>query len=303
MEEHDGGHDHDHDHDQPHAVVADLRIAFGINVLFTIIELVGGVLTNSVAIISDAVHDLGDSVTLGIALLLERISGKPRTDRQTFGRRRFSVLGALITGLVLITGAGAVLYHTIPRLWAPEAVDTGGMIILAILGVIMNGIAVIRLSRTESMNARAAFLHLLEDVLGWIAVLIGAIAIRIWGITWLDPLMAVLINIYVLVRAVPLLGRALKVLLQFTPDNIAVAEVENVRTRVSGVQSVHDIHLWTLDGSYTLMSCHVVTNGERTLTELEALKDEIRHKLHDVGVEHATLELESDAADCDECGL
>ncbi|HKK49874.1 MAG TPA: cation diffusion facilitator family transporter [Alkalispirochaeta sp.] len=298
----DHAHD-DHHHAHNHAVVGDLRVALGINVLFTGIELVGGLLTNSVAIIADAVHDFGDSVTLAIALVMERVAGKQRTAQLTFGYRRFSTLGALVTGLVLIVGAVTVLIHTIPRLLEPQSVDTGGMAILAVIGVVMNTLAAIRLSRSGSMNARAAFLHLMEDVFGWIAVLLGAIAIRVWGILWLDPLLSVGINAYIVFRAVPILRQALRVMLQYVPGERSVDEVSALISAITGVREVHDVHLWTLDGMYTLLSAHVVADGERSLGELEVLKQNARTVLHEHGIQHVTLELESSAVGCSECDL
>lgn len=301
-------HDHSHDDDHGglahnHAIAADLRVALGINVLFTGIEFAGGLLTNSVAILADAVHDLGDSVTLGIALIMERIAGKGRTPQLTFGYRRFSVLGALMTGLVLVVGSITVLIHTIPRILEPEAVNTAGMIGLSLLGIAMNTLAALRLSRTDSMNARAAFLHLMEDVFGWIAVLTGAIAIRLWGLLWLDPLLSIGINVYIVFRAIPIFVRALRVLLQYAPGSLSVAEVSELITGVPGVEDAHDVHLWTLDGNYTLLSAHVVADADTTLSTLESLKDEIRSVLRDKGIQHLTLELESSSAGCSDCDL
>lgn len=299
--------DKPHNHDRStetghnHAVVGDLRIALGINVLFTIIELVGGLLTNSMAIMADAVHDLGDSVTLAVALVLEKVSGRGRTRKLTFGHRRFSTLGALITGLILIVGAVTVLIHTIPRVLRPEVVDTTGMLVLAILGVVMNGLAALRLSRTESMNAKAAFLHLFEDVLGWIAVLIGAIAIRIWGLYIIDPLLSIGINVYILTRAASILKQAMRVFLEYVPRDLSVETVAEAAGRIDGVEDVHDIHLWTLDGSYVLVSLHAVTDGKTALDDLEPLKGTIRDTLSKLGVNHATIELESSATGCPDC--
>jgi cobalt-zinc-cadmium efflux system protein len=304
----DHNHDNDHHHDEPgvphnHAVVGDLRIALGINVVFTLIELAGGLLTNSVAIIADAVHDLGDSVTLAVALVLEKVSGRRRTKELTFGYRRFSTLGALITGLILIVGAITVLIHSVPRLIEPEAVDTTGMLILAVIGVVMNALAALRLSRTESMNARAAFLHLFEDVLGWIAVLLGALAIRFWDVYRIDPLLSIGINIFILTRAVPILVRALRVLLQYVPKEISVETVSTAVRAIESIQDAHDIHLWTLDGSYVLASLHAVTDGSVPLDNLESLKVQIRDVLRDLGVNHVTIELESPTTGCSECDL
>lgn len=271
--------------------------------MFTVVEFVGGLMTNSVAIISDAVHDLGDSVTLAIALAMERVAGRGRTRVQTFGYRRFSTLGALLTGMILVVGAITVLVHAVPRIVRPEAVDSGGMVILAVIGVAMNALAALRLSRTESMNARAAFLHLLEDVLGWVAVLLGGIAIRIWNATWIDPVLSVAINLFVLSRAVPVLWRALRVLLQYVPGDLSVSTLEDAVSAIDGVRDVHDLHVWTLDGTYTLFSAHIVTDGEQTLEALEALKRRVRASLAEVGIDHVTIELEAAGAGCHDCDL
>ncbi|MFW5828240.1 MAG: cation diffusion facilitator family transporter, partial [Alkalispirochaeta sp.] len=164
-------------------------------------------------------------------------------------------------------------------------------------------LAALRLSRSGSMNARAAFLHLMEDVFGWIAVLLGAIAIRVWGILWLDPVLSVGINAYIMIRAVPILLQALRVMLQYVPGERSVDEVTNLISEISGIHDVHDVHLWTLDGTYTLLSAHVVADDDRCLSELETLKRTVRDVLHEHGIQHITLELESSTAGCSECDL
>lgn len=307
---HTDGHGHsgdnlqaDHPEHHNHAVVGDLRVALAINVLFTIIEFVGGFLTNSVAIIADAVHDLGDSVTLSLALVMERIAGRGRTGRQTFGYRRYSTLGALFTGVILVVGAVTVLFHAIPRILDPEPVESGGMIALALLGVAMNVLAALRLSRSSSMNARAAFLHLMEDVFGWVAVLLGAIAIRVWGIVWLDPVLSVGINVFVLSRAIPVLVRAMRVFLQYVPADISVDELQERLGGDQRITDVHDIHVWSLDGEYTLFSAHIVTDGDRTVHELEDLKHDIRTRLAEAGIDHVTVQFEAVGAGCSDCDL
>lgn len=304
---HGHSHDHSHHHDQHlphnHGLVSNLRLAFLLNLAFAAIELVGGLLTNSVAILADAAHDFGDAVTLAVAMVMERMAGRSRTAQLTYGYRRFSTLGALITGLVLIAGAITVLTHAVPRLIAPQAVDARGMMLLAVLGIAVNALAAVRLARTSSMNARAAFLHLLEDLIGWIGVLIGAVAIRIWNVYWLDPLLAVAINIFVLSRAVPIVLSALRVLLQFVPGSISADEAQELVAAVDGVGDVHDVHLWTLDGEYVLFSAHIVPDKDAALSGLEQLKQVIRHRLNEAGINHVTIELEAPGAGCGDCDL
>ncbi|MCG8477511.1 MAG: cation diffusion facilitator family transporter [Spirochaetales bacterium] len=298
-------HDHAHCHGvHNHAAVGDLRMALLLNALFTAIEFAGGVWTNSVAVLSDAVHDLGDTVTLALALAMERIAGRERTSRLTFGYRRFSTLGAVFTGTILVVGATVVLIHTVPRLIAPQAVHARGMVVLAVLGIVVNGLAVLRLSRTSSMNARAAMLHLGEDLVGWIAVLAGAIVMDVWNVPWLDPLLAIAINLVVVVRAVKVLREALRVFLQFAPDSVDLETAKSAIEGVPGVCGVHDLHLWTLDGEYCLASAHIVTaEAAASIGELEPLKVAIKGALDRVGVHHATLELEAPGADCHNCEL
>lgn len=300
---HDDGHSHGHVHDHASGSIG---IAFGLNLLFAAVELVGGVLTNSVAILSDAVHDLGDAATLGVSWILERISRGGRQGRLTYGFRRYSLLGALVSGIILLAGSLLILTEAIPRLLDPEPVDPVGMIILAVLGLLFNGAAVLRLKDGESANSRMVMLHLLEDLLGWAAVLLGSLLILFFRITWLDPVLSVGVTLFILYQAVPRLLEVGRLFMQYAPPELDLQELSATMTEHSMVSGVHDLHVWTLDGRYTLLTAHVVLSkneGRLSLEHLDTLRAELKERLHTVGVDHATLELEGPDAACSGCDL
>ncbi len=210
-----------------HNAVADLTIAFWLNFIFTILEIFGGLWINSVAVLSDALHDLGDSLSLGIAWGLERYSQRGSDQRFSYGYRRFSLLGALINTLVLVGGSLFVLSATIPRLFDPESFDAPGMIVFAIIGVVVNGLAVLRLRSARSANIQTIGWHLLEDVLGWAAVLVVGIVSLFADLPILDPLLSLLITLYVLSNVVGNLKQAALLFLQAVPAEIDLEALEN----------------------------------------------------------------------------
>ena len=186
-------HEHHHHGHHHHGDVKNLGIAFILNVCFTIIEIVGGILTNSVAILSDALHDLGDSLSLGLAWYFQRLSEKGRDRNFSYGYKRFSVLGALITSVVLVIGSVIIIYSAVSRLQHPQISNGLGMLGLAVLGILVNGAAVVRLKGSSSVNSRAVMLHLMEDVLGWVAVLIGSLFIYFFDWQIIDPILSLMI--------------------------------------------------------------------------------------------------------------
>ena len=211
---------HSHDHNHAHGASGNLRIAFVLNLLFTIIELIGGVMTNSVAILSDALHDLGDSVALGLSWYLQKYSQKGRDEKYSYGYHRYSLLGAVIMSVVLIVGSIFIIQESISRIAAPQAVDAKGMMFLAIFGIVINGAAVLRLKKGTTLNERAVYLHLLEDVLGWVAVLIAGVVMLFVDIPILDPILSIAICIWVLSNVVKNVRSTFRILLQKIPDNV-----------------------------------------------------------------------------------
>ena len=276
-----------------------LKIAFFLNLVFTIIEVIGGFLTNSVAILSDALHDLGDSLSLGAAWYFENLSKKGRSKNFTYGYRRFSLLGALINAVVLIIGCIFILREAIPRIINPEAVHVKGMIILAVLGVIINGAAVLRLKNGTSLNEKVISLHLLEDVLGWIAVLIGAVLIYFYDIPIIDPILSFLIAGFILFNVYKNLRSVVSIIMQSIPANVETKNITDYLASVEGIEDFHDLHIWTMDGEYHILTVHLVTTDDFNKHDSSFLKAKIRRDLHHLGIEHATIEFENSNEDCE----
>lgn len=294
---------HSHNHTHHNEDVKNIQVAFFLNLLFTVIEFVGGFLTNSMAILSDAVHDLGDSFSLGLSWYFQKVAKKPRTNNYTYGFKRFSLLGAIINSLILVVGSVLILSKAIPRLFAPEQPDAQGMIWLAVLGVVVNGAAVLRLRRGSSINERVVSLHLLEDVLGWIAVLIGAVVMLFADVPVLDPILSIVITLYVLFNVYGNIKESFRIILQGSPESVDLDELKKTILAVNSVQGIHDIHVWSVDGEYNVLTVHVVLSSPLQMDDLYGLKTEIREKLLALGVQHSTIEFETLDEDCEiNCG-
>ncbi len=287
------GHHHHHD-------TKNLKLSFFLNLGFAIIEVVGGIWTNSVAILSDALHDFGDSLTIGLSWYFAKLSKKGRDDDFSYGYRRFNVIGAIISSIVLVTGSVFIVIESIPRLLNPVQPDTSGMIALGILGVLVNGAAALRLKSGESVNEQAVYWHLLEDVLGWTATLIGAIIMHFTNVPELDAVLSILIALFILYNVVRNLKRSFKIILQGTPTEIDIEKIHKTLSSVDGVSSLHDCHTWTMDGQYHILSVHLVVN-DQSLNDLQEIKEKVKGELKTLGINHSTIEFESKDEDCDSC--
>jgi cobalt-zinc-cadmium efflux system protein len=288
----------DHRHTHNHSATGSIGLAFLLNLSFAVVEIIGGLWTNSVAILSDAVHDFGDSISLASAWYLERYSRRRRDPVYTYGYQRFSILGALITAVVLLVGAFFVLSEAIPRLWQPEAAHAPGMIIFAVLGILVNGIAALRLRGRSSLNAAMAAWHLLEDILGWIGVLIVAIVLLFTDLYILDPILSIMITLFVLYNVVRNLRKTLKVFLQATPEGLEIARVEEHIVSLPQVGRVHHTHIWSLDGEHHVLTTHVVLTEGTGSQDITDIKQEIRKKAEELGIWHTTIEIEYAPGDC-----
>lgn len=287
-----------HDHQHHHPSGKNLKLAFLLNLGFTIFEIIGGFYVNSVAIISDAVHDLGDSLSLGTAWYLQKKSLKGRDSRFSFGYKRFSLLGALINSLVLIIGSAFVIYQAFLRLIEPEASDAEGMVIFAIAGVVINGFAAYKLRGGSSMNEKVITWHLLEDVLGWAAVLVVAIVLLFWDNPYLDPALSLLITAYILWNVVKRLKETLFIFLQGVPEDIKLDEVEDRILKIENVDSVHHVHVWSLEGEHHVFTAHVKLKNIQNFQELLEVKTQVKNILKDYPFNHYTIETELDRESC-----
>ena len=297
------GHDHSHTgHQHAHEEsTKNLGIAFFLNLGFAVIEIVGGIWTNSVAIISDAVHDFGDAFSIGVSYFLERYSRKKRTVTFTYGYKRFSTLGALINSIVLLVGSIFVFMETIPRLFYPAEVNYSGMMWLAVAGLVVNGFAALRLMRGNSISQRAVMLHLLEDVLGWVAVLIGSVIIRYTGWYFIDPLLSVGIGVFILTNVCRNLYTIFRILLQAAPEHMPEDKIKAILLEVPNVKDVHDLHVWTLDGERNIASAHLIVADDISRADAIRVKHDAVDRLKEAGIDHLTVEVEFEGEGCYSC--
>jgi cobalt-zinc-cadmium efflux system protein len=284
---------HMEDHMPQVAGMENLRVVFWLNFSFTLAEFVGGAWTNSVAIQSDALHDLGDTLAIGLAWWLQRKSAQRPSADYTFGYSRFSLLGALLNSLILLVGGGVILFQAVDRFMHPAPVHVGGMIGFAVAGILLNGVAAWRAHRGTSLNEQVLTWHLLEDVLGWVAV--GIASVVLWyrpDWTWLDPLLSIGITGLVLFQVVRRLAQTLRVFLQALPDGFDLGDIQSAVSSVDGVRSIHACRVWSLDGERHVFSAHVTLRTPGSLEEIEVLKEGIYAALAPFGFYDITIETE-----------
>lgn len=285
-----------------------LSLAFWMNLGFSIIELVGGLITNSTAIIADAFHDFLDAVAIGWAVLLEKYSKKKATTHFTYGYRRFSVLSAVIMSVILIVGGVLMIISAIKSFFEPKVVNSVGMLLLAILGIVINGFAFLRIkkwwdwhdhshaghSHSHDNNTKAVMLHLLEDVLWWVAVLFGSIVMYVTDRYWIDGVLTILIAGYILYNATKNLISTANIFLQSTPEYVSVDLLSQNIKDLTRVKDVHDIHVWSLDGSYTIGSLHLIVEKNLTKSQRKTIIDMMKQH----HIDHPTIQIEFSDGEC-----
>lgn len=274
-----------------------ILFAFMLNLAFSIFEFFGGIFTNSVAILSDAIHDMGDALSIGISFFLEKKSKKKPDNNYTYGYVRYSVLGGLITTVILLVGSILVIYNAIGRIINPVEVNYKGMIIFAIIGVVMNFIAAYLTREGDSINQKSVNLHMLEDVLGWVVVLIGAIVMNFTDIKIIDPIMSIGVALFILINTLKNLKQILDLFLEKTPQNINIEKLKEHLQEIDGVNDIHHIHVWSMDGYNNYATMHIVTKSNN----IKKIKEEIREELAEHGICHAILETEDEACEDVEC--
>ena len=273
-----------------------ILVAFLLNLIFSLFELFGGFFTNSVAIISDAVHDFGDSISIGISYFLEKKSKRKPDNKYTYGYTRYSILGAFITNTILITGSVLVIVNAIERIINPIEINYNGMIIFAIFGTLINFLAAYFTKDGDSLNQKAVNLHMLEDVLGWIVVLIGAISMKFTNINLIDSILSIGVAIFILIHALKSFKKILDLFLTKTPNDVNIEHLKEHLLKIDNVIDIHHIHIWSMDGFNNYATMHLVTKTE----DIKKLKQEVREELEVHGINHVTIELEDGSYDCDE---
>lgn len=278
-----------------------IKLAFFLNLFFSLFELVGGLITNSVAIVSDAIHDFSDAIGLLISVLLEQKSNKRPNKKYTYGYQRYSVLGALITSMILLVGSLYVIYTSSFRLFNPVEVNTSGMLIFSIVGVTINGYIVLKTFKTKNLNEKAVSLHMLEDALGWIATLIASIVISFTKLYIIDPILSILIALVLLINVFKNLKDVLDLFLEKTPSNVDIDKLEHELKEVNNVLDIHHIHVWSLDNVNNYITLHVKVSNKLTFKELDQVKLDLRKIIKSHNIEHITLEVDFNKCQEKEC--
>lgn len=295
-----------------------ILVAFVLNLGFSIFELFGGLFTNSISIISDAVHDFGDALSIGIAFFLEKKSARAPDETYTYGYRRYSVLGAFITTVILLIGSTLVIVGSIYRIIHPEPVNYTGMLVFASVGVVVNSLAAYKTHGGGSLNQKSVNLHMLEDVLGWVVVLIGAILMQFTDISLIDPIISLGVASFIAIHALLNFRSILDLFLEKTPQGISIHELEDKFRALPGVEGVHHLHIWSIDGEHNYATAHIVTSDKITIPnsktsvqksaknsnimalESSHLKSQLREVAKKCGIGHITIELEHPDEDCGE---
>ncbi len=272
-----------------------ILLAFILNLSFSIFEFIGGSLTNSIAIASDAIHDIGDAISIGISYFLEKISKRKADNKYTYGYIRYSVIGSLITTIILFVGSCFIIYNAIYRIITPTGINYNGMLVLAIVGVIVNFFAAYYTKDGDSLNQKSVNLHMLEDVLGWVIVLIGAILIKFTDIKLIDPILSIIVSLFILIQACCNLKAILDLFLEKIPKGISVDQIRKNLLKINGVIDIHHIHIWSIDGYKNYATMHIVSD-----LKTDNLKKLIKDELRKQGICHATLELENVDETCND---
>ena len=270
-----------------------ILIAFLLNLFFSIFELVGGFFTNSIAIITDSIHDLTDALSILLSYILERKSKRKPDNRYTYGYVRYSVLGALITTIILLSGSLIVIYSAIKRFINPVEIKYDGMIVMAVVGIIVNGVATLTTSKGSSINEKTVSLHMLEDVLGWIVVLVGAILIKFTHIYYIDAILTILVAGFILGHAFKNFIKILDLFLEKLPNNIDIPKIKKELLKNKDIKDVHHIHIWSLDGETYYATMHVVTKSDD-------VKKYVKDYLKKYNISHTTIELEKNDYECED---
>ena len=271
-----------------------ILIAFILNLFFSIFEFFGGIFSGSVAIVSDPIHDIGDALSIGISYFLEKKSKKQPDNIYTYGYARYSVIGGVITTLILLFGSLTVIFNAVRKIINPTEINYNGMILFAVVGVIINFAAAYFTREGDSINQKAVNLHMLEDVLGWAVVLIGAVIMRFTDFKILDPLMSIAVAIFILINAIKNLKEVIDIFCEKTPNGISTEEIKHHLLEIDGVIDVHHIHIWSIDGSGAYATMHVVTNANT-----KEIKHKVKEELEEHGICHSTLELETEDENCE----
>ena len=273
-------------------------ISFILNFIFTIFEFIGGLITNSVALLSDSIHDLGDSISMAIAIVLEKKSKKKPDFDYTYGYYRYSLLGAMISAVILLIGSTIIIIESIKRLINPELIKAELVIYFAIFGVIVNGLAAYNIAKGKSINEKVISLHLLEDLIGWVILLIGAIIIHFTDIMILDSILSILFTLFIIYHVIKNIKKVVYIFLEKVPKGFSITDLTNKLSQVDMVKEIHHVHLWSLEGSIPLITFHAKLEDDLTPNEITEVQIKLKKLLIDSGINHSTIQIEFNGNEC-----
>ena len=268
-------------------------LAFFLNLSFAIVEFIAGGIFGSSAVLADSVHDFGDAVAIGISAFLESISNRKEDSHYTLGYKRFSLLGAMVTAVILMTGSGMVILENMVKLFHPQPVNEEGLLWLGIIAISVNVLASLVIRKGQTKNESILSLHFLEDTLGWVAVILMAIVLRFTDWYILDPLLSLAISFFILSKAIPRFWSTLKIFLDAVPEGVDIEQVKSDLEQLDHVASVNQLNLWTMDGLEKNAIIHVCLEHVK---HMEVCKESIRDLLKDCGFQNVTIEVDADVA-------
>ena len=266
-------------------------VAFFLNLSYAIVEFIAGGIFGSSAVLADSVHDLGDAIAIGISAFLESISNREEDSHYTLGYKRFSLLGAMITAVILMTGSVLVILENIAKIFHPQSVNDEGILWLGIIAIIINVLASLVIRKGQTKNESILSLHFLEDTLGWVAVILMAIVLRFTDWYILDPLLSLAISFFILSKALPRFWRTLKIFLDAVPEGVDIQKIKTDLAELDHVASINQLNLWTMDGLEKNAIVHVCL---KEIEQMETCKEFIRNLLKDCGFQNITIEVDAD---------
>ncbi len=275
-----------------------IKIAFLLNLAFSIVEAIGGILTNSISIISDSLHNLGDSITIGINYIFEKKSKKLPNKEYSYGYLRYTMLGSLIASFILLVGSVIIIYNVVPRLIKPLSVNYDAMIIFGIFGLLINLYATIKIMRSKDKDKKINT-HMIEDTVIWLFILTGSICIKVFDSVIIDPILSLLIAIYILYQVYKYMKNIYNIFMEKVPKNVKIDEIKKDIEENENIDNVHHIHIWSMDGVNNYMTAHIHLNKVLSEEEIIKTKNDVKNKLMEDKINHITLEVEYFNEKCD----
>jgi cobalt-zinc-cadmium efflux system protein len=283
-----------HHHEYENSGNRSLLIATGLNVLITVVEIIGGIMANSLALLSDALHNLSDTIAILLAYIAGRIGTRKSNERKTFGYKRVEIISAFFNAIVLVGISIFLVYEAINRFYHPEPIKGLLMLIVAIAGLVFNLLAMLILKQhsSGSLNIRSAYLHLLADTFSSFAVIVGGILIYFFNIIWVDPVITILISIYIIKETWDVLRESFNILMQSTPEGIDLNQIIIELEKIEGIANIHHVHVWGMSEKEFHFECHADLEKDLAVSETSTIKDQMETVLNNFHINHLTVQFE-----------